>query len=102
MIEEIAKILANREQLAQQAQEQYAPLVNDIIASQTNDVNHISHTLDQMFDFCFDNTMLQQYRRLCRYLYTIDKETTAFYINAYREMWDQEGKQFENIKEVAI
>ena len=103
MIEEIAKLIESRNQLAQQACG-YAALVNSIIASQTTDVNHISHTLDYMLGFCFDDQMLLLYRRLCRYLYDIDKETTASYINAYREMWDENGENFgnKNFKGLAI
>jgi hypothetical protein len=102
MIEEITKILENRNQLAQQAQEQYKPLVNNIIASQNKDINHICYTLDCMLDFCFDEQMLLLYRRLCRYLLDIDPEATASYVQAYREMWDEEGKQFGNNKEEGI
>ena len=96
MIEEITKLIESRNQLAQQACGQYAALVNSIISSQTKDVNYISHTLDYMLDLCFDDQMLLLYRRLCRYLYDIDKETTASYINAYREMWDEKGENFGN------
>lgn len=104
MIEEITKLIESRNQLAQQAFGQYAALVDSIIASQTTDVNHISLTLDYMLDFCFDDQMLLLYRRLCRYLYDIDKETTASYINTYREMWDENGENFgdKNFKGLAI
>lgn len=104
MIEEIAKLIESRNQLAQQACGQYTALVDSIIASQTTDVNHISLTLDYMLGFCFDDQMLLLYRRLCRYLYDIDKETTASYINAYREMWDENGANFgnKNFKGLAI
>lgn len=102
MIDGIKKLIESRGQIARQAWEQYAPLVNSIIASQTKDVNYISRTLDYMLDFCFDNNMLQLYRKLCRYLYNIDKEAAAYYVNAYRKMWDEEGTQFGNNKEVAI
>ena len=80
--------------------EQYAPLVDTIVASQTKDVNYISYTLDFMLDFCFDHQMLQLYRKLCRYLYDIDIETTASYVNAYREMWDEKGEMFGNFNEM--
>jgi hypothetical protein len=98
MIEAIQRLIAGREQLAQQAYVQYNPLVENIIASRNKDVNHIGLTLDGILDFCFDEQMLQLYRRLCRYLWDIDPESTAFYITAYREMWDEEGKMFGNNK----
>jgi hypothetical protein len=96
MIEAIKKLIAGGDQLAQQAYVLYKPLVENIIASQNKDVNHICRTLDGILDFCFDAQMLLLYRKLCHYLWDIDPESTAFYINAYREIWDEEGKMFEN------
>jgi len=51
-----------------------------------------------MLDFCFDAQMLMLYRKLCRHLYSIDPSAAADYINAYKEMWDEEGKEFGNNK----
>lgn len=94
MTEEIKRLAEILNQLAQQAYEQYEPLVNNIIASQNKDVNHICRTLDYLLDFCYDDKMLLLYRRLCRYLLDIDPQATASYVKAYREMWDEEGTQF--------
>ncbi len=94
MKEKIKHLIVNREQLAEHAQKQYKPIVFDILKSQNNDVNHISQILDYMLDFCFNDHVLQLYRLLCRYLYDFDKETAIYYVNAYREMWDEEGKMF--------
>ena len=102
MIDKINELLESRNLLAKQALASYEPLVKDIIASQTKDVNHISYTLDFMLDFCFDENILLLYRKLCRYLYDIDQETTASYINAYRELWDEEGKMFGNKKKKVV
>lgn len=98
MIEEIKKIAEIRNQLAQQALEQYEPLVTNIIATQNKDVNHICYTMDFMLDFCFDDKMLLLYRRLCHYLLDIDPQATASYVQAYRDMWDEEGVKFGNKK----
>jgi hypothetical protein len=96
MIEEIAKLLEGRNLLAKQAYEQYKPLANQIITTQNKDINHICYTLDCMLDFCFDDQMLQLYRRLCRYLHGLDSNAAISYVNAYREMWDEEGVKFGN------
>lgn len=96
MIEEISKLLENHKSLALQAHEQYSPLVTSIIASRTKDVNYICHTLDGILDFCYNDQMLLLYRRLCRYLFDIDQQAAVDYVNIYREMWDEEGKQFGN------
>ena len=98
MIEAIKKLIEDRDHLAQHAYVQYNPVVEKIIASQNKDLNLISHTLDGILDFCFDEQMLLLYRKLCRYLWDIDPESTAYYINAYREMWEEEGGMFGNDK----
>jgi hypothetical protein len=51
-----------------------------------------------MLDFCFDAQMLLLYRKLCSHLYGIDPSAAADYVNAYREMFDEEGMQFGNNK----
>ncbi len=43
-----------------------------------------------MLDFCFDDEIPALYKRLCRHYFEIDPEATAFYVNAYREMWDEQ------------
>jgi hypothetical protein len=42
--------------------------------------------------------MLMLYRKLCRHFYGIDPSAAADYVNAYREMFDEEGMQFGNNK----
>ena len=92
----IGKIIESRGHIAQQALEQYEPLVNNIMNSKNKDVNYISHTLDYMLDFCFDEQMLLLYRRLCRYLFDIDPQAAADFVQAYREIWDEKGENFGN------
>lgn len=96
MIEEITKLIEGQNQLAQDAYKQYEPLVNQIMASQYKDVNHICYTMDCMLDFCFDDQMLLLYRHLCKYLCTIDENAAISYVDAYRERWDEEGLKFGN------
>lgn len=98
LVEAIKQLVEGRDDLAKEAYAIYKPLVDGIIVSKTRDVNHISYTLDFMLDFCFDDKMLQLYRRLCRYLWEIDPETTASYVEAFRERWDEEGKMFGHSK----
>ena len=72
----------------------YEPIVQQYIATNYKDSNQICHTLDFMLSFCFDDEMLPLYRKLCRHLYSFDVESTAFYVDAYREMWDEDGAEF--------
>lgn len=94
LVSDIQAILESRNQLAKQAFVQYQPIVEQYISDNCTDSNQIAYTLDFMLDFCFDEQMLLLYRRLCRHLFRFDSETTVFYINAYREMWDEEGTMF--------
>lgn len=106
MIEEINKLVQQQQELAKRAFKEYLPIVEDIIATQTKDINQISFTLDYMLDFCFDEQMLLLYRKLCRYLYDIDQGVAVSYVNAYRETWDEESEKLktksEKMKELEI
>ena len=95
MIKEIEKLALKQNELVKQAYSVFLSTIEEIIATKTKDVNHISHMLDYMLGFCFDKQILQLYRKLCRYLWDIDKETTVFYIQAYREMWDEGSERFD-------
>lgn len=70
--------------------ELYEPKINLIINSKSNDINLIERTLDALLDFAFDDKVLFLYRKLCKYCLYINPVTTKFYINSYREMWDDE------------
>ncbi len=87
------RLLAERsQQLALQAHAAYEPLVTDIIKHKRTDQKGIEHLLDGLLDFCFDDSILLLYRKLCRYYFDLNQQATADYIKLYREMWDEEGK----------
>ena len=67
----------------------YEPVVEDIIQLNINDKHLIEKALDQLLDVAFDITVLDLFKRLCRHYYFINAETTVFYVNSYREMWDE-------------
>ncbi|MBU1194421.1 MAG: hypothetical protein KKE62_13725 [Proteobacteria bacterium] len=56
------------------------------------DVNipRIERVLDTLLDVAFDERVLALYKKLCRYLYSIDESTAVFYVNSYREIWEEE------------
>ena len=91
MIEQIKDLIVGQQKLARQALPEYSVLVEKIIVSKTTDQNRIEHTLDGILDFCFDADMLLLFKKLCRYYFTINTQTTSFYINTYREMWDNDS-----------
>ena len=69
---------------------EYAPIVDAIVRNHVRDARHIERTLDGLLGFCFDPKALLLYKKLCRHYFTIDPAATAFYVRAYREMWDSD------------
>ena len=92
LVQSIGEIAKTGEQLARQAEKQYALEVEDILRTQSRDPRQIERLLDGMLDFCFDPAMLRLYKKLCRYYFEIDPKATASYVYAYRDMWDDEGE----------
>ena len=78
-------------QLAKQAVKPFANEVTAILQTQSTDCQQIEQLLDRMLDFCFDAEVLFWFKKLCRYYYGINPESTADYIMSYREMWDSEN-----------
>ena len=99
MIEKIEALIIAREKLAKQAVAQFSVLVDDILRTQSSDQKLIEHALDGMLDFCFDDEMLLLYKKLCRHYFTFNPQATAFYVNSYRGMWDNDSI---NDKELAL
>ena len=69
---------------------QYTPVVDALLRTGSRDVRAIEQTLDGLLDFCGSDPALQLYRRLCRHYFSINAAATAYYVHAYREMWDSE------------
>ena len=89
----IIDLVRSLDDLQQRAAQQYAPVVDDILRTRSQDVEHIEHTLDGLLDFCGFEPVLAMYKRLCRHYWDIDRAATAYYINAYREYWDSDGQE---------
>jgi hypothetical protein len=87
-MQSIENLVESLRALTRRAVAEYTPLVDDIVREWCNDIRHIERTLDGLLDFCFDPEALLLYKKLCRHYFAIDPTATAFYIRAYREMWD--------------
>jgi hypothetical protein len=94
-VQAIGELAAAQQQLARQAEQQYSLEVSSILRDQCCEPQRIECLLDGMLDFCFDDEMLRLYKDLCRYYFKINQEATVSYVNAYREMWD-EDEDFKN------
>ena len=88
LVHRIGELAKLTQKLTREAVRQYSVEVLCILNAQSRDSRRIEGCLDGMLDFCFDDGMLALYKKLCRYYFGIDSGVTAFYVNAYREMWD--------------
>ena len=93
LLQSIRGIAKELELLQQRAVLEYRPLVEGILRSNCRDAWQIERTLDGLLDFCGYEPALALYRKLCRYYWDLDPVATAFYVNAYREMWDSESEE---------
>ena len=90
----VGELALAQQQLVRQAEQQYSFEVDSILRDRCCEPRRIECLLDGMLDFCFDDEMLRLYKKLCRYYFRINQKATVLYVNAYREMWDEE----DNIK----
>ena len=87
---EIIGLVRELQHLQQQAAQDYKAVVDDILLTQSRDIQRIEHTLDRLLDYCGHESGLQLYKKLCRHYWNIDPAATADYVNAYREYWDSD------------
>lgn len=86
----IVDLAKSLQQLANDACAIYEPQVNAIVQNQSKDMKQIEGLLGSMLDFCLNDNMLLLFKKLCRYVYDIDPRIAYYYVNAYREMWDDD------------
>ena len=87
------QMISLQKELVRQTLATYEPEVNAIILSRSQDEKRIELALTWMLDAAFDNTVLELFKKLCRYYYTMNPSATTDYIYHYREMWDEEYSQ---------
>ena len=89
LVEKIGGIIAMRDEYAKIIELEYAGEVEAIIGTASKD-QRIERTLDILLDFSFNANVFEIFRKLCKYYYNIDPDSTYSYIQGYREMWDNE------------
>ena len=90
LVQRIGELAKVTQKLARVAEQQYSAEVEAILKLKSRESGRIERCLDGMLDFCFDDGMLAFYKKLCRYYFDVDPEATASYVQAYREMWDEQ------------
>jgi len=93
LLDNVSGLVGQMQGLSRQAHAEYSADVDAIIETRSRDTRRIEHLLDGILDFGFDDTMVQLFKRLCRYYYTLDPAATASYVHTYREMWDSEREE---------
>ena len=85
----ISKLSEWMVKINQEAYKVYSTLVEDV-CRRTVSEDELSHLLDCLLDFAYDEKMLGVFKKVCRrYLY-IYPNCIKFYIRVYREMWEDE------------
>lgn len=81
-------------QLKQKSYAVYLPLVEDMCNRIVSE-DEVAHLLDYLLDFACDEKILGLYKRVCRrYLYIYPSYIKS-YVEAYREMWEDEKERLE-------
>jgi len=100
----IFKLAKQMKSLQQEAVKQtlavYEQEIEDIIHNKISNKKRIEQALDSLLEVAFDERILKLYKRLCRHYYFIDPRASIFYVNSYRDIWDQDslGKKNDNSK----
>ena len=95
MDERIYQIAEQIVQIHQEAYEAYLPSVENV-CSRTVSEEELSHLLDHLLDFTSDEKILGLYKKICRKYLDVYPGCIKDYIEAYREMWEEEGTYGEN------
>ena len=91
MEESTYQIAEKISKLYQEAYDVYLPLVEDVYSRKVSE-DELSHHLDYLLNYAWDEKILGLYKKACRrYLYVYPR-CVKFYIEAYREMWEDEGE----------
>lgn len=93
-LEEVKGLAQQLQALQKQALNEYKLIVENIIENRNSNVKHIEGVLDRLIDVAADGEGLELYRRLCRHLYSLNQQSELFYVQSWKEMWDEEGERF--------
>lgn len=99
LLAQLKTLAADLQGLREQGIAALTPAVQELVRSGSRDVQRIEHTLDQLLDLACLPEGLALFKALCRHYWALDPQATAGYINAYRELWDDEAQ--DDCNEVA-
>ena len=97
LVSDLGGLVALHNHLLRQKAAAYAPQVHQITLTRSREVGEIEHTLDHLLDCACIPEGLALFKALCRYYYPINPAATASYVHAYRELWDTEAPQQQEV-----
>lgn len=68
------------------------PMVKHIIRSGSLDAHEIERVLDHLLDCACVSQGLKLFKDLCRYYFAQNPAAVARYVNAYRDLWDEDAE----------
>lgn len=93
----IRALVASLHDLHQQMATQHAPTVQSLIHGRSRDPQIIEQTLDSLLDCACIPEGLALFKSLCRYYFSINPTATVEYVHAYRDLWDNELEQNQDM-----
>ena len=96
MDENIYQIAEQIVQLYQKVYEVYLPLVENVCSRIVSE-DELSHLLDYLLAFACNEKILGLYKRACRKYLDVYPGCIRDYIEAYREMWEDEGELADDL-----
>lgn len=84
------ELVSLQKQLVVQVLDYSGVEVDFIISNQIKDEKRIEHALDLLLDAAFDEQVLEIFKKLCRYYYFLNPESAIWYVNQYKESYDDE------------
>ena len=88
--DDIRKLAEELNKVYAMAEREYTPMVDHLIRSKCEDQREIERLLDYLLGCACYDPILVLFKRLCRYYYALNPEAVASYVNAYREMLEEE------------
>jgi hypothetical protein len=93
----IHSLAASLQALHRQKVAALSPIVQTLLDTRSRNVKEIEHTLDHLLDCACIPEGRALFKALCRYYYPINPAATASYVHAYRELWDTEAPQQQEV-----
>ena len=89
LIASLKPLVAELNDLAEQAVREYEPLINEIIHEKCTDKHRIEYIIDRILDICNHRKGLSIFCKLMRYYFTVDAKSAQAYIDIFLEWYDE-------------